>query len=68
MRSLKEEVSYTSVGLFTMDIMNETHFIKNVEKTPSFLLFEKKGGYFWDLGTSDFDEIVKTVKRVHKQR
>ena len=50
-----------------MDIFNEVHFLKHVEKTPSFLLHERKGNYFWDIGTSNFTEITKTADRIHKK-
>ena len=51
-----------------MDIFNEVHFLKHVEKTPSFLLHEKKGNYFWDVGANDFAEIVKTADKIHKKQ
>ena len=50
-----------------MDILNEVHFLKSVQKTPSFLLHEKKGDLFWDIGTHDFDEIAKTADRINKK-
>ena len=31
-----------------MDLLNEVHFLKNIEKTPSFLVCDKKGN-FWDI-------------------
>lgn len=51
----------------TIDIHNEVHFLKHIDRTPSFLLHEKKGDYFWDLSTWDFDEIAKTVDKIHKK-
>lgn len=66
-RMLEEEVGTKNVGVCTIDIHNETHFLKQVDKTPSFLLHEKKGNFFWDLSTWDFEEIVKTVDRIHKK-
>jgi hypothetical protein len=30
-----------------MDMKNEVHFLQNVEKTPSFIVYEQKKGYFW---------------------
>ena len=65
---LTEEIGHSKVGVVKMDIFNEVHFLKNVEKTPSFLLHEKKGNYFWDLSTSDFEEITKTADRIHKKQ
>ena len=65
---LEEELGRSNVQVVKMDIFNEVHFLKNVEKTPSFLLHEKKGNYFWDLSTSDFSEITKTVDRIHKKQ
>lgn len=64
---LEEEVGHKRVNVVKMDIFNEVHFLKKVEKTPSFLLHEKKGNYFWDLSTSDFDEITKTADNIHKR-
>ena len=66
-KMLAEEVGHKKVGVVKVDIFNEAHFLKHIEKTPSFLLYEKKGNSFWDLGTSDFEEITKTVDRIHKQ-
>lgn len=40
---------YNKVEVVKMDINNEVFFLKNVSKTPSFLIYEKKGNYFWDL-------------------
>ena len=66
-RMLEEEVGHKKVNVVKMDIYNEAHFLKKVEKTPSFLLHEKKGNYFWDLSTTDFAEITKTADKIHKQ-
>ena len=66
-KQLIEEVGHKKVGVVKMDIFNEVHFLKQVDRTPSFLLHEKKGNYFWDLGTSDFDEITKTADRIYKK-
>lgn len=67
-RMLKEEVGHSKVGVAKVDIFNEVHFLKHVEKTPTFLLHEKKGDLFWDVGSSDFSEIVKTADRIHKRQ
>lgn len=64
---LTEEVGHKKVQVVKMDIHNEVHFLKHIEKTPSFLVHEKKGNYFWDLQTSDFDEIKKTADRIYKK-
>jgi len=32
-----------------MDIKNEAHFLKNIERTPSFIVYQKKGGNFWNV-------------------
>ena len=66
-RSLEEELGSKKIGLYKMDILNEVHFLKSVQKTPSFLLHEKKGDLFWDIGTHDFDEIAKTADRINKK-
>ena len=66
-RMLEEEIGHKNVGVVKMDIFNEVHFLKHVEKTPSFLLHERKGNFFWDLSTSDFTEITKTADRIHKK-
>ena len=64
---LVEQVGHRKVSVVKMDIQNEVHFLKNIEKTPSFLLHEKKGNYFWDLGTHDFEEITKTIENIDKK-
>jgi hypothetical protein len=30
-----------------MNINNEAHFLKDVEKTPCFVLYQRKGGNYW---------------------
>ena len=30
-----------------MDRQNEVHFLQNIDKTPSFIVYEQKKGYFW---------------------
>jgi hypothetical protein len=31
-----------------MDIQNEVHFLKDIERTPSFIVHQKKDdGYYW---------------------
>ena len=66
-RMLEEEVGQNKVNVVKIDIFNEVHFLKQVDKTPSFLLHEKKGNYFWDLQTSNFEEITKTADDIYKR-
>ena len=55
--------------MLKLDINNEVHFLKDVEKTPSFVLYQRKGGNFWNIdvmldnpletkdGFPDFDQL-----------
>ena len=45
-----------------MDIRNEIHFLKQIDKTPSFLIYEKKDNNFWDLDMK-FGEPLTTEER-----
>ena len=42
-----------------MDIRNEIHFLKQVDKTPSFLIHEKKGNNFWDLDMKFGEKLTR---------
>ena len=46
-----------------MDIRNEISFLKQVDKTPSFLVYEHKGNFFWDLDMK-FGESLSREERV----
>ena len=45
-----------------MDIRNEIHFLKQIDKTPSFLIYEKRDNNFWDLDMK-FGEPLTTEER-----
>ena len=48
-KALDEEIGSDKVQVVTMDINNEVHFLKNVERTPSFIVHDKRSNNFWEL-------------------
>ena len=43
------EIGSDKVDVVKMDINNEVHFLKNVTKTPSFIVHERRDDNFWDI-------------------
>ena len=51
------------IDVLKMDIRNEISFLKQVDKTPSFLVYEHKGNFFWDLDMR-FGESLTREERI----
>lgn len=59
----------SKIELVKMDINNEAHFLRNIEKTPSFIIYHRSAENFWgvdlmlgqplskDEGYPDFDQM-----------
>ena len=60
-QSLLRKFNNAEVQLVKMDINNEVHFLTKVEKTPSFLVYNKKFDAFFDLNI-DFSKDSGEVK------
>lgn len=41
------DVGSDRVQLLKMDIQNECHFLKDIEGTPKFIIYQRKGGNYW---------------------
>ena len=44
---MQQELGSSRVQLVKMDIQNEAHFLKDIDRTPAFIVYQKKGGNFW---------------------
>lgn len=39
----------TQIQLRLIDVRNELHFLRDIEKTPAFVVHERRGNFFWDV-------------------
>ena len=61
-KHLQQEHGRSEIDVVKMDIRNETHFLKQIDKTPSFLIYERKGNYFWDLDMKFGEPLTRKEK------
>jgi hypothetical protein len=50
-----------------IDINNEVLFLKQLEKTPSFVIYQKKGNYFWDLDLKLSQELSEEERKKYNE-
>ena len=63
-RHLEKQYGSSNIDVLKIDIRNEVHFLKQIDKTPSFLVYERKGNNFWDLDMKFSDPLTPEEKRI----